>query len=323
MKRPTSKTFYSANKIFLSHIQRHVEETTFIGYKTCANRINSFLGDKRLVDMTTHDLFVFVNETLCQFTFPNGKIGYAKGSRENTASYLNLLFSHFFDKGELKTNICASKIKVVGKDDRKSVRTYSDITINALKKSGSYLSLVALFGMSIGSRPSELVALTYSSIWIDMRGNTVLAINKAAPLGELKDTKNKSSMRIIVLSDDSIELLRKLLVKVGVTLEIVVKSRSKDHFLLINPKTCARFGGSKKLYECLRREFEQLELDFHGVQACRHTFATRCANIGMPFEELAGYLGHSSTQMVKSLYIDKNSYAHGRNYQQFLCAAIN
>ncbi|HAS6601726.1 tyrosine-type recombinase/integrase [Vibrio parahaemolyticus] len=321
-KKPTTKTFETANKVFLAELEKQVEETTLKGYQTCANCINAFMGSKRIAKMSHHDLFQFINHTLCEVTHRNGKVGYAKSTRKNIASYLNQLFEYFYSKEELRKNICATKIKVVGNNDRGAVKTYSSQITDTLKQADSYLSLVALFIMSIGLRPSEVVALTESSVYRDDLGHVLLLVDKAAPLGKIKTTKNKASERKIVLSPLSVDFLQRLLQKQGRALESVLVSTS-ENALLNSPQSHERFHGSKSLYIHLRKEFERLRIPFYGVKPCRHTFATRCATQGMPFEDLAGYLGHSSTEMVKSLYIDKGQYIHGQGHQGYLANIMN
>ncbi|BBC41582.1 hypothetical protein FA893_00120 [Photobacterium damselae subsp. piscicida] len=322
-KRTTTKTFETANKVFIKELEQRIEETTLRGYKTCANCINALIGTKRIAEMTHHDLDNFINKTLCEVTHRDGKLGYAKSTRKNIASYINQLFDYFYSKEELKKNICATKIKVIGGEDRGGVKTYSAQTTNTLKLSDTYLSLVALFIMSIGLRPSEAVALTESSVYRDDLGSIRLIINKAAPLSQIKGTKNKSSERIIVLSPLSVDFLNRLLVKQGRSLEYALASTSTEQTLFTNPHTGGRLIGSKQLYTYLAKEFDRLELTYFGVKPCRHTFATRCATNGMPFEDLAGYLGHSSTKMVKELYINKDEFAHGQKHQACLSSIMN
>ncbi|MGS0677237.1 tyrosine-type recombinase/integrase [Shewanella sp. 125m-1] len=81
--------------------------------------------------------------------------------------------------------------------------------------------------------------------------------------------------------------------------------------LFINPSTRKAFSGSKGLYNAVKREFIRMGLSFHGAQAFRHTFATRSVSVGINFEEVAKYLGHSDIDMVRNRYTDKERLVVG------------
>jgi integrase len=103
------------------------------------------------------------------------------------------------------------------------------------------------------------------------------------------ETKSKSSDRYIPLTDYTLEVCRKL------------QTSDPQAFLLtgvadkyMEPRTL-QYRLSKILKEC-----DLKGIHFHTL---RHTFATRCIEVGFEIKSLSEILGHSNTKVTLDRYI--------------------
>ncbi|TOH53161.1 hypothetical protein CGI80_05020 [Vibrio parahaemolyticus] len=319
MKRPTSITIKKLNKKFLEHIKPHIAESTYLGYRSYANTIDKFIGDEKVADMTTHNLEEFVNVTMLSATMPNGDIGYAKKTRDNYASYLKRIFSYIYKQGLLRSNPCAEALEVLGRDEEVVVKPYTNDEIAVIKRIAnddsdvlaSNMALILLLAICTGVRPSELVALTLNDL---RKGDTPdtfeLVINKALAITTKSNTKNRSSNRVIVLNSSSVDALKKILDRNDIGFEQAVSSNSSELPLVRDPMTNQAFVNPKSLYNRSKAALKN-RVCYRGVQPCRHSFATVCADGNISFENIASMLGHSSTIMVKSRYALYRKTAEG------------
>lgn len=140
------------------------------------------------------------------------------------------------------------------------------------------LYLVCLFQ---GLRLGEALALTVEDVDVEKR---LLTINKAIN-GESKltTTKTESSNRTIPLFQKTIEILPK--------------------------KTSGRLfdASTRKYYQkCMSQICAELGIEGISIHSLRHTFATRCAEAGIPPKVVQQWLGHSTLEMTLNVYTHVN-----------------
>lgn len=325
--RPTSITIEKLNKIYLSDIQPHVSESTFMSYRSCANSINRALGHLKAAEVSTADLEDYLNSYLLGHDGQNGGVEYKRKTRLNHASYLRLAFTFLFKKGKLKSNPCLIPLDVKGKDDIEHVEPYSEDEINEIKRLSrssnilkSHMALILLFAISAGMRPSELVALLLDDVKAGKLPQTYdLDINKARAIRATSDTKNQSSNRTIALSSASISFLNQILKRTDTSVNEVVESSSSEQALIINPLTNQGFINPKELYNLSKSVFkEEKGFRFRGIQPTRHTFATVCVDNQISFEETASMMGHTDTKMIRNHYAYHRKIVEGEGIRNKL-----
>lgn len=186
------------------------------------------------------------------------------------------------------------------KHQRKDIRVFSEreerILIEELKRSPNLTSLGIMICLFTGIRVGELCALKWDKI--DLREKT-MKIDATMQRIRSKDSdksktkvifgppKSESSNRVIPLPDFLIRELKKYY-----TENAFVLTGLEDKY--IEPRTM-QYRFKKILARC-----QIPDANFH---ATRHTFATRCIELGFDAKSLSEILGHSSVTITLNKYV--------------------
>ncbi|WP_369529236.1 tyrosine-type recombinase/integrase [Vibrio splendidus] len=215
-----------------------------------------------------------------------------------------------YKQGLLRSNPCAEALvaKPYTNDEIAVIKRIANDDSDLLT---SYMALILLLAICTGLRPSELVALTLNDL---RKGDTLdtfeLVINKALAITTASSTKNRSSNRVILLNTSSVEAIKKISNRNNIGFEQAVSSSLSELPLVRDPMTNQAFVNPKSLYNRSKAALKN-RVCYRGVQPCRHSFATVCADGNISFENIASMLGHSSTTMVKTRYALYRKTAEG------------
>lgn len=199
---------------------------------------------------------------------------------------------------------CLTRLHVIYPKQRKKEMQYlsrkqQEILINYLLENPDFIKIGVVFALYTGLRCGELCALRWSDINLDEK--TVL-VSKTLQRIQSHDPKEESRTKILVMppkSDDSFRLIPipDFLVKILID----YKPKQIEAFFLT--------GSSEKLMEprCLQNKFKMYiaacnleNINFH---ALRHTFATRCIEVGFDMKTLSEILGHANIKTTLELYV--------------------
>ena len=197
-------------------------------------------------------------------------------------------------------------------------RTEQQIFIQYLLKNPDLTKIGILFALYTGVRCGELCALQWGDI--DLKAKTVV-ISKTLQRIQEHEAKSKRKTKIVVMppkSNDSIrvipipDLLMRVLKK--------YQSEEKDAYFLT--------GLPNRFIEprCLQNKFKRYiadcglaDINFH---ALRHTFATRCIEVGFDVKSLSEILGHADVQTTLSLYVHSSFELKVDNMKKLNAIAI-
>ena len=151
---------------------------------------------------------------------------------------------------------------------------------------GIYIALYA--GLRIG----EICALSWKDIdfsakVLHVRHTLSRSADGSATLA-LETPKTKASVRDIPLSPVLLSVLHSM------------KGRSKSEYVVSSKNS---YISTRTLEYRFKRLFSQLELpeiNFHGL---RHTFATRCVELGVDIKSLSQILGHANVAVTLNTYV--------------------
>ena len=73
-----------------------------------------------------------------------------------------------------------------------------------------------------------------------------------------------------------------------------------------------RYIEPRTYYNKYKEIIKQAEISSYGFHALRHTFATRCIEVGMDPKTLSEILGHSDVKVTLSLYVHPSSQLKGK-----------
>lgn len=180
------------------------------------------------------------------------------------------------------------QVRILPDDERIRFEGYL-LKANDPAKFGILLALYS--GMRIG----EICALKWSNINLEAETISVVQTlqrlqdseNKGKTKILISEPKSQSSKRIIPIPAFLTELLRK------------IKPQIPDAFLLSGNKNPIEPKTLQNKYKSCLKDCNIPYINFHTL---RHTFATRCVEVGFDIKSLSEILGHSSVGTTLNLY---------------------
>lgn len=121
----------------------------------------------------------------------------------------------------------------------------------------------------------------------------------------ISSPKSEKSTRMIPMTDAAVALCRRF------------HASSAEAFVLTGES--ARFCEPRRLQYRFARMMDRLDLQGVHFHSLRHTFATRCVEVGFEIKSLSEILGHASPKITLERYVH-SSFELKRNNMQKLCA---
>ena len=158
--------------------------------------------------------------------------------------------------------------------------------------------LICLF---TGIRIGEICALKWSDINVY---DGILTVNRTIERiyiieGERKHTelvintpKTKNSCREIPINKELLTMLKPL-----------KKVINDDYYILTNDERPTEPRTYRNYYKRLMEKLDIPKLKYHGL---RHSFATRCIEVGCDYKTVSVLLGHSNISTTLDLYVHPN-----------------
>lgn len=293
---------------------RNLKGSTILKYNFLINKhILPYIGDYEINSMNNFMINEFVSQKLA-----NGKIG---NSGKLSPSYVKTIvfLVNSIIQFAVKENICSivltnncklssrkKEICIFSKNEQSKLENYLQDNID-------YTKLGILISLRTGLRIGEVCALKWSDI--DMNNkiihvqSTVSRVENRSEKGTkliIEKPKTKSSIRDIPIPTDLYNWLMMIKVK---EYSIYVVSNSYN---FISPRTY-EYRYHKILLSC-----GVSRLNYH---ALRHTFATRCIEVGVDVKTLSEILGHSNVSITLNTYVH-SSMEHKRKQLEKLSSVF-
>jgi len=199
------------------------------------------------------------------------------------------------------------EIKYYTRDEIQKMKECADSTSKYCKEVANYRfprAYAYLFIIYTGLRMGELLALKWSDYNPE---NHTISINK--DVSEYKDAatgkivtkiqltpKTSSSQRVLTLNDSAIEILN----------TIKERTFNPDNEYIVankNIKGEKEYVAPSNFRNAFRRFCEYAEINYKGVHALRHTFASLMFAQGIDIKYISLWLGHSSVQITYDTYV--------------------
>lgn len=273
-----------------AHIAPQVKQSTLVKYKTILDRhLLPALGDVSLADMTHQRIETLSQQLLCTL---------APRTVSDILSVLRSILRFALrggaqvpcDGSSVRIRRPVSDIRVLTPCEQALLcrQLFDDLT---LRNAGILLSLYT------GLRVGEICALRWEDISLDDRllhvRRTMQRIQNLSPDGPrtlvIETTpKSVTSARTIPLPE---ELVRVLLSLPG---------PHAGYFLTGHP---GRFVEPRAMQYHFGRVVEACGIERANYHCLRHTFATRCVELGFDVKSLSELLGHSTVTMTMDRYV--------------------
>ena len=173
--------------------------------------------------------------------------------------------------------------------------------LNHIQSHFTFMGLGIYISLSTGLRIGEICALKWSDINVT---DGILTVNRTIERiyiieGEKKHTelvintpKTKNSCREIPMNKELLGRLKPL-----------KKVVNDDYYILTNDERPTEPRTYRNYYKRLMEKLDIPKLKYHGL---RHSFATRCIEVGCDYKTVSVLLGHSNISTTLNLYVHPN-----------------
>lgn len=173
--------------------------------------------------------------------------------------------------------------------------------LNHIQSHFTFMGLGIYISLSTGLRIGEICALKWSDINV---ADGILTVNRTIERiyiieGEKKHTelvintpKTKNSCREIPMNKELLGMLKPL-----------KKVVNDDYYILTNDERPIEPRTYRNYYKRLMEKLDIPKLKYHGL---RHSFATRCIEVGCDYKTVSVLLGHSNISTTLNLYVHPN-----------------
>lgn len=173
--------------------------------------------------------------------------------------------------------------------------------LNHIQSHFTFTGLGIYISLSTGLRIGEICALKWSDINVT---DGILTVNRTIERiyiieGEKKHTelvintpKTKNSCREIPMNKELLGMLKPL-----------KKVVNDDYYILTNDERPTEPRTYRNYYKRLMEKLDIPKLKYHGL---RHSFATRCIEVGCDYKTVSVLLGHSNISTTLNLYVHPN-----------------
>lgn len=220
-----------------------------------------------------------------------------KNLSNKTVKDILVLLKQLFKYSKIDINICLPKcnkkgIKVLKKEEQKIIENYICNNLDCINF-GIILSLYT--GLRIG----ELCSLKWTNI--NLVDRTITITNTILRIKNFDD--NSSKTKVIFNTPKSLKSLRIIPIPSQILkylTELKNNVSSENNYFLTNS---LKYMEPRSYYYHYKKIMKILNLQSYNFHVLRHTFATRCIELGFDYKTLSEILGHSDIRITLSLYV--------------------
>lgn len=294
-------TFEFVIKEYLEAHKLEVKQSTYARYiEISTKHLIPDFSTKNIADFALEDGNSYVKTLL------DSKKADGSGLAPKTVKDIISLLKQTLKYAERKEYIASAKTDfILPKQERPHVQILSSSQQKCLEsfvcttsdsyKFGVYLCLYT--GMRIG----EVCALQWKDIDCV---NSTISVNKTVLRVKNTNTADNAKTKIIIStpktsSSERIIPLTSALRKMLLQLKLTISPTGNDYLLTGTSKLIE----PRNYYERYKRYLRSCNLSGFNFHALRHTFATRCIEVGVDPKVLSEILGHASVQITLDRYV--------------------
>ena len=258
---------------WLNSIKFLVKTSTYVHYLgIIKNHIVPLLGEFELHEINTEKIEKFINQKF-EDGFSNKTIRDMIVVLKQILSYANLSIKIKMPK------LKKSEIKILSKSDQKKLE-------KEILKRNTTIAYGVLLSLYTGLRIGEVCALKWRDINLTKR---IIKVNHT--MLRVMDTENFSKTRIILEEPKTENSKREIPIN-KFLYEILLKIKPHDTstYFLTGTKS---YIEPRTYYNKFQKLLRESNIKQYGFHTLRHTFATRCIEVGMDPKTLSEILGHS------------------------------
>ena len=284
---------------WLNSVKINVKESTYVRYCGLVNNhIIQYLGKYPVSKISTMQI-----ETYIRMQLQSGQVKNAQPLSSKTVNDILTVIKSSMEYAKYNgyTVICnLSKVTIKNTDkemrilnqDEQTKLTQFLVSEMDLSKFGILLSLYT------GIRIGELCALQWSDF--DME-NKVIKINKTLQRIQNIDGVKGCKTKIVITEPKSQCSVREIPIPNAIMNYVEMFHRSQKEYILTGEKK--NFVEPRTMQNRFKNYLEKSGIESVNFHALRHTFATRCIELGFEIKSLSEILGHASVNITLNRYV--------------------
>lgn len=262
-------------------------------------------SSKKITEISREDISSFTTQLLL-----SGKKdkGYAPKTVTGILSVLKLIFAY---ANHVKCITVIDLRKITVKQTQKRLRVFSRFEQERIN---SYLlddlncvNLGILLCLYTGLRIGEICALTWEDISFSEKK---IHINKTMQRVQLHDGSPQKT-KVIISSPKSDSSNREIPIPNEIFRLLLVKRQPNNRFFLTAKER--KYMEPRTLENHFNAIMKKCNISGATVHTCRHTFATRCVELGFDIKTLSEILGHASVTITMNRYVHPSMETKMRN----------
>ena len=273
---------------WLESIQFLIKVSTYVHYLGITkNHIKPELGNLEIKNINIEVIEKFINRKF-KNSLSNKTIRDIVVVLKQILSYANISFKVKLPKLKKKP------IKILSKEEQKCLEK----KILNQDFNSSYGIILSLY---TGLRIGEICALKWEDINLNKK-----TIKVSHTMLRIMDTENFNKTKIILEEPKTENSKREIPINNFLyNILINIKPKDSDTYFLTGTK---QYIEPRTYYNHFQKLLCESNIPKYGFHALRHTFATRCIEIGMDPKSLSEILGHSDVKVTLSLYVHPTNY---------------
>ena len=316
-KSNSSVTYSEILSAWLQSTRINVKESTYMRYKQMIDKhISPPLGKYQLNKISTQLVERFVDDKMkC------GRLDGKGGLSPKTVTDIITIIKSSMDYASyngFSVSCNLSKLSVKKKDKEMRVLTTQEqkhltcilLSETDLSKLGILLSLYT------GIRIGELCALRWENLSIE---NKTLRVRETMQRIQSPETTEKSKTKIVITEPKSKCSIRDIPLP-DFLLDIVKKFQSSPKaFVLTGERN--RYVEPRTMQNRFQRYVRESGIQQANYHSLRHTFATRCVEVGFEIKSLSEILGHANVNITLNRYVHSSFDLKSNNMNKLYIVA--
>lgn len=299
LKTKTQTPFKDIAALWIKKKETSTKESTYIHYlNLLKNHIEPKLGEEYIEDITLLKL----ERTMITYS-TEGRLDYAGGLSQKTVCDITIIIKSILRYAEtlghsLSCNLESFSVKQPSGELRVLSHKEQAMINEFLLEQDDLTTLGILIALYTGVRIGELCALSIDDFDIGMQKVTISKTmqrlqnkqsnEKNRTYISITTPKTKNSIREIPIPDFIVERV----LSIGYTSGSYILTGLPNKF--VEPRTM------ENRFNRLMRKLSIEDVSFHTL---RHTFATRCVEVGVDVKTLSETLGHSNVNITLNRYV--------------------
>lgn len=307
----TGITYKALIQMWLCDVKARTKESTYSHYvHSIETHIIPRLGSLTLKQLSSEKIDCFIEELL-----ENGRVDKSGGLSPKTVSDLAAIVRstlRFASERGYDCPCCNKRlsikksyttIRVLSKEEQKRI-------VKVLLDSTDFYKMAVIISLYMGLRVGEVCALRWCDL--DLDAGVLHVRNTVQRIQNISQDAN-SKTRIIISSPKSQCSIRDIPIPDCIKPIIANFQGSPNTHVVSTPGK--EFTEPRVLQYHFSKYVEKAGIDKANYHSLRHTFATRCVELGFELKCLSEILGHSNVNITLNRYVHTSMELKGKNME--------